>query len=323
MPRWFRAAPFCLSILSVCAAGPGVDSLAFAARPAQAAAAAAVDEAQLLSDLEFLASPKLEGRLTGSAGNERARSFILERFKQLKLQPVDGSYTQAFSFAPARGGASATVPKGMNVMGMVPGTSEPRSYVLVTAHYDHLGVRDGRTYPGADDNASGVGALLAAARWFSEHPPRKSVVFVAFDAEEQGLRGARHFVAQPPIDLARILVVLNMDMVGRGDKNVLYVAGTHHYPALRPVVEEAMKGRSIKVLLGHDHASAQAAVGLDDWTNQSDQGAFHAVQVPFLYFGVEDHPDYHKPTDTADRIPRPFYTAATAFVIDVARRFAD
>ena len=143
-------------------------------------------------------------------------------------------------------------------------------------------------------------AVLAAARWFRAHPPRQSVLFVAFDGEEQGLQGARQFVANPPVQLDRVSTVVNMDMIGRGDKNVLFVAGTHHYPELKPAVEDAAKGRPIAVTFGHDQPGLRQG---EDWTQSSDHGPFHAARVPFLYFGVEDHPDYHKPTDTADKIP--------------------
>ena len=165
-----------------------------------------------------------------------------------------------------------------------------------------------------------MAALLAAARWFRAHPPRQSLLFVAFDAEEEGLQGARHFVAHPPVPLDRISTVVNMDMIGRGDKNVLFVAGTHHYPALKPIVEDAGRERSITVTLGHDQPGLPPG---DDWTQSSDHGPFHTARVPFLYFGVEDHPDYHKPSDTADKIPRAFYVEAVEVVLSTVQRLAD
>jgi Zn-dependent M28 family amino/carboxypeptidase len=191
----------------------------------------------------------------------------------------------------------------------------------VTAHYDHLGVRGGRTYPGADDNASGVAGLLAAASWFARHRPRRSILFVAFDGEELGLQGAKHFVAHPPIDLARVALVVNLDMIGRGDANTLVVAGTHHYPHLKDTVEAAARGRRIRVAFGHDKPSPGNRS--DDWTHASDHGPFHDAGIPFLYFGVEDHPDYHQPTDTADRIPAAFYVEAVEVIIETVRRFSE
>jgi hypothetical protein len=108
-------------------------------------------------------------------------------------------------------------------------------------------------------------------------------------------------------------------MVGRGDRNEIFVAGPNHYPALKQAVLEAAKGRPITVTIGHDQASVR---GVEDWTQSSDHGPFHTAHVPFLYFGVEDHPDYHKPSDTADKIPRAFYVEAVGLILDIVRHFA-
>jgi hypothetical protein len=294
---------------------------AYRAAPAGQSASGRVDGDALIRDLEALASPALEGRLTGTAGNRKAQAFIAERFKQLGLRPVGGSHEQRFSF-PKREAGKPTPSNAVNLMGLVRGTVNPQSVVIVSAHYDHLGVLNGQVYPGADDNASGVAALLAIAAWFAGHPPRSSLLFVAFDAEEEGLHGARHFVATRPVPLARIATVVNIDMIGRGDANRLFVVGTHHYPSLKPVVSEAATGSPIEVAFGHDQPASQAS-GMDDWTNQSDHAPFHAAGIPFLYFGVEDHADYHKPSDTADKIPRRFYLAATELVLETVRRLAD
>lgn len=282
--------------------------------------AAEVDSTRLLADLRALSAPEMEGRLTGTAGNGRAAALIRERFKALKLQPINGSYEQKFPFKSPRGNPKPATSDGTNLVGVVPGTSAPDRFLLVTAHFDHLGVRNGQTYFGADDNASGVAALLEIAAWFASHPTRSSLMFVAFDGEEEGLQGSRYFVSKPPIDPARIAAVVNMDMIGRGDKNVLFAAGTAHYPALKAPVLEAAKGRTITVMFGHDRPGV---AGVDDWTSSSDHGSFHAIRIPVLYFGVEDHPDYHRPTDTADRIPTRFFVEAAGLVLDTIRRLAD
>jgi Peptidase family M28 len=285
---------------------------------AKAAAPSRVDGDAQMQDLQALASPELEGRLTGTPGSRRAQALILQRFKQLKLQPVKESFEQKFSFAESGRGGRQEFPDATNLVAMIPGTTDRQSYVLVSAHYDHLGVRGGQTYPGADDNASGVAAMLAIARWFAAHPPRKSLLFVAFDGEEEGLQGSRHFVANPPVELKRISAVVNMDMVGRGDANTLFVAGTRYSPKLVPVVTDASRGRQLELKRGHDQGGAS-----DDWTNSSDHGPFHAAGIPFVYFGVEDHADYHRPGDTADKIPRRFYLEATEIVLETVRALAE
>jgi Zn-dependent M28 family amino/carboxypeptidase len=187
--------------------------------------------------------------------------------------------------------------------------------IVISAHYDHLGVRDGAVYPGADDNASGVAVILELARRCRPSTWTHDVVFAAFDAEEQGLQGAKAFVASPPIPKERIALNVNLDMVSRSAKREIYIAGAYHRPALRTVLEPVAKRSNVTVLFGHDKPGARGGAQ-DDWTTQSDHGAFHAAGIPFVYFGVEDHPDYHKPTDTADKIDMVFLGRVAATIHD-------
>jgi len=277
--------------------------LAFVLAGAQSAAR--VDPVRLIADVEALSAPAMEGRRTGTPGNQKAREFILERFRTLGLKPFGSSYEQKFSSGTAN---------AANIVGMVRGTAQPEEFLLLTAHYDHLGVRNGALHPGADDNASGVAAMLEAAAYIAAHPLRRSVLFVAFDSEEQGLRGAKHFVAQPLVDLKRIKLMLNLDMVSRNDAGTIFAAGTSYHPELKDVVTRAAEGRKLKVAFGHDRPPKEAK-GAADWTNQSDHGPFHAAGVRTLYYGVEDHADYHKPTDTADKIPRAFFAEVAELVL--------
>ena len=292
--------------------------------PAAPAPATRLDDAaarRLMQDVQALAAPEMEGRLTGTAGSRRAQAFIRERFTEIGLQPLKESFEQKFSFTRTRGQATQEFPDATNLIGLAAGRDRDQ-FVLVTAHYDHLGVRDGQTFHGADDNASGVAAMLAIAAWAVRNQPRRSVLFVAFDAEEHGLQGARHFVAHPPVELKRVTAVVNLDMVGRGDKNVLFVAGTHHHPQLKGTASDAIAAAAVPgltVTFGHDRPGV---AGVDDWTHSSDHGPFHDAGVPFLYFGVEDHADYHKPTDTADKIPHAFHAAATGVVLETVKRLS-
>jgi Zn-dependent M28 family amino/carboxypeptidase len=270
-----------------------------------AQAAPRTDPARLLADVEALSAPAMEGRRTGTAGNARARAFIADRFRALGLKPLGESFEETFTFDRT---AAA------NVAGLVRGTAQADEYLLVTAHYDHLGVRNGAVYRGADDNASGVAVMLQAAAYVAAHPLRHSVLFVAFDGEEQGLRGAKHFVANPPIALKKIRLMMNLDMVSRSDIASIVASGTAFDPTLKDVVTRAAEGLKLKVVFGHDRPPKEAG-GAADWTNQSDQGPFHDAGVRTLYYGVEDHADYHKPTDTADKIPRPFFADVAELVL--------
>jgi Peptidase family M28 len=288
-----------------------------AAGPARRAAA--VDAAQLLADLRALAADEMEGRAAGTPGGERARAYVAGRFKEEGLRPFGASYLRPFEFS--RAGMDAKL-HGANVVGFLPGTSRPRSYLVLSAHYDHVGnspqtgcrpAGADSICNGADDNASGVAALLAAARHFRRSPPRHTVVFAAFDAEEAGLAGSRHFVADPPFDLKSVVVNVNLDMVGRGDRGELYAAGARHHPFLKTYVERAAASAPVRLLAGHDDPK----LGRGDWTSQSDHAAFHRAGVPFLYFGVEDHADYHRPTDESARVPRDFFAGAAQTVLAV------
>jgi Zn-dependent M28 family amino/carboxypeptidase len=179
-----------------------------------------------------------------------------------------------------------------------------------------VGVRNGEVFNGADDNASGTAALLAIADYFVKNRPQHSIMFVAFDAEEVGLQGARAFVANPPVAKEAIALNINMDMISRNDAGELYVAGTYSYPQLLPFVERAIPNAEVKLIAGHDRPGVGSGY---DWTSQSDQGAFHAARIPFLYFGVEDHADYHRATDDFERIQLGFYTRAVRTITSVAR----
>jgi Zn-dependent M28 family amino/carboxypeptidase len=275
------------------------------------ASAAAVDSVRLMRDLSVLAHDSMEGRATGTPGNARARAFLERSFAEAGLLTFGASYLQSFSFT--RGNAAL---EGVNVVGHVRGTTQPARYIVVPAHYDHLGIRNGQIYNGADDNASGTAALLALARHLVRQPPRHSIIFAALDAEEMGLQGARAFVAAPPVPRDAIVLNVNMDMVGRNDANELYVAGTYHYPDLLPVVEQVAAGVEVRLIPGHDRPGGEPG---DDWTNLSDHGAFHAAGIPFLYFGVEDHPDYHRATDEFERIQPGFYNRAVRAVLGAIR----
>ncbi|WLI88684.1 M20/M25/M40 family metallo-hydrolase [Massilia sp. R2A-15] len=287
--------------------------------------AARVDSAQLLGDVRTLASAEFGGRRTGTEGSRKAQAFLQARFEALGLRPFGGAFAEPFAFTHKSikglltpGKAYKTeYPKSVNYIGFIPGSATDARYIVVSAHYDHLGEKAGKLYPGADDNASGVAAMLAIAKWFKAHPPRHSIVFAAFDGEELGLQGARAFLAALPFPKARLALNLNLDMVSHNDSNEIYAAGTSYTPALTPLVAQAAARNTVKVKLGHDRSQLVAG-SVEDWTGSSDHGPFHDAGVPFLYFGVEDHDDYHAPSDTFERINQKFFVDVANLLVDVA-----
>lgn len=269
-----------------------------------------VDSEQLLADIEYLASDELEGRFPGTEGSLLAQEYIIDRFEQLGVEAFDGDYRHLFDHTNPRN--QVVFRNAVNIIGYVEGSENPDRYIAITAHYDHLGVQDGEIYNGADDNASGTSGLMAAARYFSEHQPENSLLFIAFDVEEQGLGGARYFVNNPVVSLKQIVMNVNMDMISNNFENELYAVGTYHYPFLKPVIEELTEEAPVSVLFGYDSDEWE-----QDWTMASDHGPFHEKGVPFIYFGVEDHPHYHQPTDTFENINPEFFVNAVETIITV------
>jgi Zn-dependent M28 family amino/carboxypeptidase len=260
---------------------------------------------QFLKDVEILSSDKYEGRKTGTRGAEMARTYIRNRFDAIGLKSFDNTYQSAFSFK----GNKDVVIGGKNMIGYIKGKTN--NVIVVSAHYDHLGIVNNEIYNGADDNASGVAGLFFMAEYFTKNPPNNTLIFAAFDAEEMGLQGAKAFVADPPVALSRIKLNINMDMISHNEKGELYVCGTFKYPELKKFF--AVSDRNPKVLFGHDDPKQ----GIDDWTNQSDQGAFNAKNIPFLYFGVEDHKDYHKASDEYQNINQTFFIDASKSIVEI------
>lgn len=273
-----------------------------------------IDREALLHRVAVLASDSLAGRRTQTAGSRRAQALIAEALTAAGVRPFGDSLAQPFRFAPW---GQADSVQGVNLVGYLPGTAWPDTFLVISAHYDHLGVQNGQVYNGADDNASGTSAVLALATYFGQHPPRHTLVFALFDAEEMGLRGARAFLETIPVALTQLRLNINLDMVGRNDRNELYAAGTYHYPFLRPVLEAVAARSAVRLCLGHD----QPGTGRQDWTHASDHGVFHQVGVPFVYFGVEDHPDYHRPTDDVERLQPTFYHHAVETILEAVLAF--
>src|SRR5690606_32588854 len=124
--------------------------------------------------------------------------------------------------------------------------------------------------------------------------------------------GAFAFLKNPVIDKARIQLNVNMDMISRNVNKELYAAGTYKHPAIKKIIEKSDRGTGIQLKFGHDLPGS----GREDWTMQSDQGPFAQQNIPFVYFGVEDHPDYHKPTDTFANIDPDFYYGAASTILN-------
>lgn len=259
---------------------------------------------QLFDDVIELSSDAYQGRKTGTRGGLKAAEYITTRFNTIGLLPYQNNFKHHFDVLLEKNKRI----KGFNLIGFIPGRSKKN--ILISAHYDHLGIKNGQIYHGADDNASGVAGLLKIAGYFMQNQPEHTLVFACFDAEEMGLQGSKAFVKNPPFPLGHIQLNINLDMISRADKGELFACGTKHFPHLKKHVQQKHAG--IKILFGHD----DPASGKNDWTDQSDHYPFFLKHIPFIYFGVEDHADYHKPGDMFDKINKVYFKAAVNAILN-------
>ncbi|QYJ85754.1 M28 family peptidase [Shewanella mesophila] len=273
------------------------------------------DQQQLATDIETLSSADLEGRKTASPGAARARAYIIERMQQANLTPWEQSYEHGFDYD-----YQFSSRHGVNIVGMHQAAIPTDKWRIVVAHYDHLGKRGSTYYPGADDNASGVSAMLVIAHYIAQSPVQDSIstnlLFVATDAEEPGLYGSEALVEQllqqdsvpskPQIEL-----VVNLDMIGRPSRrNNIYIEGRRGFNQFEQL--KAILQQTVGLCIRANHPpEAGKSIQRIDWLRASDHYPFHKANIPWLYFGVPPHQDYHQPSDEAAKIDMNFLAAVT------------
>jgi peptidase M28-like protein/PDZ domain-containing protein len=272
-----------------------------------------------IATVRYLADDALEGRLAGSPGERCAGDYIAAQFRLIGLEKggTENSYYQPFPLASALN-PHAPAGTGRNVIGFLRG-SDPRlrdEWVIVGAHYDHLGhgefgsTAPGAIHNGADDNASGVAALLDVAERLTRERPARSVAFLAFSGEESGILGSTHFTNQPTLDLNRVRAMLNMDMVGRLGTGTLIIYGTGTAKEWDTIVREATAAERVEF-------RAQP-----EGYGPSDHTAFYTKDIPVLHFFTNAHADYHKPSDDWARIDSAGLERVARVVSRVARAVA-
>ena len=256
----------------------------------------------IYSHIEFLASDSLQGRESGTEFEALASNYIIQKFEEFGVQPKgdDGTFLQAFTINTARltnphatDDAEGERRVANNVVGWIPGRSNTNEYVVIGAHYDHLGYGSfgslhrgdtPRIHNGADDNASGTAGLLELAHYFSENPPVDNILLLAFSGEEMGLLGSAHYVEEPTIDLSQAKAMINLDMIGRmSDKNLLIfgVGTTPRWSELAMAVNEDSLSLNL----------------VEDGTGASDHTSFYYKNIPILHYFTDTHSDYHRPSD--------------------------
>lgn len=301
-----------------------------------------VSVSRLRQHVFTLASDSLQGRATGTRGQLKAAfycTYVLRNHHlspAFRLDPVRSSFYQRYAFKtikitsfgrssygsipttfsrdelvsnPLASKDSSDLLSGHNVGGLLIGTDLKQEVIVLSAHYDHLGSSGKRIFHGADDNASGTATVLSVAALFDSLAqqgirPRRSILFVLFSGEEGGLTGSDYFVHNSPIPLPQIVCNINVDMVGRVDDahrkkpDYCYLLAGQQDHALRWTVEEANK-QSVAIELDYTYDTENDP---NRYFFRSDQFNFAQLGIPVLFFMDGKHPDYHQPSDTADKI---------------------
>ena len=265
-------------------------------------------EDRVRAHVAFLTSDAVEGRAPRSRGSKAVRRYLANVFNGLGLEP----------FGEAKRFEQKILP-GANVVGVLRG-SDPRladEFVLVSAHHDHLGRVDGELHRGAADNAAGVAAMLEAAIRLAADPPARSVVFAAFDAEESGLLGSAYFRQRRDFDGERFAGLVNVDMLGRSTFDVmprtLVASGTKRFPRLRAVVMGAAASEDLEVL----------PLGRQLIGPRSDHVWFESLDRPWVFLTCGPYRDYHKASDTADRLDFSAITSTVGVVVASVQALAE
>ncbi|WP_417212936.1 M28 family peptidase [Bizionia sp.] len=277
-------------------------------------------ENKIKEDVTFLADDKLEGRETGTKGEQEAAAYIVKRFEDMGI-PGKGTnnFYQTFTFKPKNdphGEVSYTENSqdstitGTNVLGYIDNQAE--NTIIIGAHYDHLGYGaqgslhkgERAIHNGADDNASGVAVMLDLAGKLKGVNTANNYLFMAFSGEEMGLLGSNYFAKNPTIDSKAVSYMINMDMVGRlKPDSTLAVYGT----GTSPIFKQVLSSHNEKFKLIEN----ESGVG------PSDHTSFYLIDIPVLHFFTGQHEDYHKPGDDSEKLNYEGMETISNYIFDV------
>lgn len=256
---------------------------------------------------KYLSSDKMEGRFPGTKGNNDAAAYIKKYFKKYGLQKFNTNYYQSFKLFVKEGinKVKSDTVVTQNVVGYIEGSDSvlKNEYIVIGAHYDHWGWGGKGSsskkkdtvaiHNGADDNASGVAALLCILNQVakSKVKPKRSIIFISFSGEEEGLLGSKYFISHLPIEKSAVKVMLNMDMVGRlNPEKQIYMGGAGTFP----------DGVELMKQLG-ENSGLNPAIHAGD-VGGSDHVSFYKSSIAAIGFHTGGHPQYHTPEDDIDLI---------------------
>lgn len=268
---------------------------------------------ELIKHLSVIAGDDMEGRKTGEAGQKKAANYLRNFYKNLNIDALPGT-TDYFQAVPSEAMKRMFSPKlndSENVVAYIKGSEKPDEYLVISAHYDHVGIANGEIFNGADDNGTGTTALLEIARMFkiaqkNGFGPKRSIVFLHCTGEEYGLHGSRYFANSKIIPLENIIANLNVDMIGRrdrkydkNDQDYIYLVGSDKLSTELHDISEAMNKKYTKLNLDYTYNDDKHPEMI---YYRSDHYNFAKFNIPVIFYYSGEHADYHKPTDTVDRI---------------------
>jgi Zn-dependent M28 family amino/carboxypeptidase len=287
----------------------------------------------LKTHLTIVASDKMEGRETGSKGQKLAGKYLIETYKNNGISFPTGA-TDFYQKVPAEfmnKDHSEKLEESENIWAFIEGSEKPDEILVVSAHYDHVGMKNGQIYNGADDDGSGTVALLEIAQAFQQAKkegfgPKRSILFLHVTGEEHGLHGSRYYTENPLFPLAKTITDINIDMIGRRDEhhknsnNYIYLIGSDYLSTdLYKICEEANK-ESVKIKLDYKFNDRNDP---NRFYYRSDHYNFAKHNIPsvFLFNGVHD--DYHQATDEVEKIEFDALTKRTQLAFAIAWELAN
>lgn len=292
-----------------------------------------ITAASLKSNLSIIASDAMEGRETGSEGQKKAGRYLIEQHRKNGLTYPKGAtdFYQAIPAAYLNAKYNEKLSDSENIWVYVEGTEKPDEIVVVSAHYDHVGVKKGEIYNGADDDGSGTVALVEIAKAFQKakregHGPKRSILIMHMTGEEHGLHGSRFYSENPLFPLANTVADINIDMIGRRDEfhtdsnNYIYLIGSDYLSSdLATICEETNKkyGHLNLDYKYNDRSDPNRFYYRSDHYNFAKNG----IPSVFLFSGV--HADYHKPTDDVEKIEFDALEKRTRYAFAIAWEIAN
>ena len=276
--------------------------------------AKSITEKELKEHLYIYASDEFEGRDTGEPGQKKAVEYLRNYYKSIGVEPGDleGDYFQEMTLTMrGRRGQKPKTVETENVVAIIKGSEKPDEYVVITAHLDHVGVDDTGIYNGADDDGSGTVALLEIAEAFKKAAdkgkgPKRSIVFLHVTGEEKGLLGSAYYADNPIYPLENTVVNLNVDMIGRIDpsrreknRDYIYLIGSDHDSVDLHKLSEQTNAESVNMTLDYRFNDKNDP---NRFYYRSDHYNFAKNGIPIIFYFTGTHADYHKITDTPDKI---------------------